>query len=100
MGARPPGPAAVDRHPCRHGADEPAQLHPPLPRGGAQRWIATERLRLAQRLLETTDLAIDQVAEAAGFGTSLSLRQRFAEDVGMSPSAYRRAFRQSAGRAA
>lgn len=66
----------------------------------AQRWIATERLRLAQRLLETTDLAIDQVAEAAGFGTSLSLRQRFAEDVGMSPSAYRRAFRQSAGRAA
>lgn len=66
----------------------------------AQRWIATERLRLAQRLLETTDLTIDQVADAAGFGTSLSLRQRFAEDVGMSPSAYRRSFRQSVARAA
>jgi len=66
----------------------------------AQRWIASERLRLAQRLLETTELAIDQVAEAAGFGTSLSLRQRFAEDVGMSPSAYRRSFRQASAQAA
>lgn len=61
----------------------------------AHRWIATERIRLAQQLLETTGLTIDQVAEAAGFGTSLSLRQRFAEDIGMSPSAYRRTFRQS-----
>ena len=66
----------------------------------AQRWIANERLRLAQRLLETSELTIDQVADAAGFGTSLSLRQRFAEEVGMSPSAYRRAFRQSAAQAA
>lgn len=62
----------------------------------ANRWIASERLRLAQRLLETTELPVDQVAASAGFGSSLSLREYFAEELGMTPTAYRRAFRQTA----
>ena len=33
-------------------------------------WLLTQRLALAQRLLETTDQPIDQVAASAGFGTT------------------------------
>jgi transcriptional regulator GlxA family with amidase domain len=56
-------------------------------------WLNTQRLALAQRLLETSDLPLDHVAGAAGFGSALSLRQHFAETLQTSPSAYRRAFR-------
>lgn len=61
----------------------------------ANRWIAAERLLLAQRLLETTDLPVDEVAASAGFGSSLSLRQKLAGELGVTPSAYRRAFQQA-----
>ncbi|GAB3401839.1 helix-turn-helix domain-containing protein [Massilia agilis] len=56
-------------------------------------WINGQRIALAQRLLETTDLAIEQVAQQAGFGSALSLRLRFAESLDTTPSAYRREFR-------
>ncbi|MEI7035280.1 GlxA family transcriptional regulator [Fulvimonas yonginensis] len=58
------------------------------------RWLAAQRLALAQRLLETSRLPIERVAERAGFGTPLSLRQHFAATLHTTPSAYRRAFRQ------
>ena len=57
------------------------------------RWLSAERIGKAQQLLETTDMAIERVAAEAGFGTSLSLRQHFANHVNTSPSSYRRAFR-------
>ena len=57
------------------------------------KWLAAERIGRAQQLLETTDMSIEQVAAEAGFGTSLSLRQHFANQVRTSPSAYRQAFR-------
>lgn len=56
-------------------------------------WLHAERLVLAQRLLETTDLPIERVAASAGYGTPLSLRQHFAARLRTSPSAYRRSFR-------
>ncbi|RXR08669.1 helix-turn-helix domain-containing protein [Pseudoxanthomonas composti] len=56
-------------------------------------WLAHQRLARAQRLLETTDLALDHVAAAAGFASAISLRQRFAATLRTSPSAYRRSFR-------
>ncbi|WP_340647943.1 helix-turn-helix domain-containing protein [Pseudoxanthomonas winnipegensis] len=56
-------------------------------------WLAHQRLARAQRLLETSDLALDRVAAEAGFGSAISLRQRFAATLGTSPSAYRRSFR-------
>jgi transcriptional regulator GlxA family with amidase domain len=56
-------------------------------------WLAAERIGKAQQLLETTDMPIEHVAAEAGFGTSLSLRQHFAQQLRTSPSAYRRAFR-------
>ena len=57
------------------------------------KWLAFERIARAQQLLETTDMPIEQVAAEVGFGTALSLRQYFSDQVRTSPSSYRRAFR-------
>ncbi|MCW2739229.1 helix-turn-helix domain-containing protein [Nocardioides sp.] len=56
-------------------------------------WVAQQRVRHAQHLLESTDLPVDQVAAQAGMGTAASLRQHLRASVGVSPSAYRRTFR-------
>lgn len=56
-------------------------------------WLSAQRVRFAQRLLETTDLPIDEVASRAGLGTGASLRQHLRSVAGVSPSAYRRTFR-------
>jgi len=58
-------------------------------------WIAHARVRRAQRLLETTQLAIERVASESGFGSATVLRQHFAAIVGTTPLAYRRAFSRS-----
>ena len=55
-------------------------------------WILTERVRLAQRLLESTGLPVDAVARGSGFGTPDNLRKHFARAVRTTPQAYRRAF--------
>jgi transcriptional regulator GlxA family with amidase domain len=59
-------------------------------------WILRQRLALARRLLETSDLSIDAVADASGFVTAANLRARFAEDLQTTPSSYRRIFRGEA----
>ncbi|CAN7314416.1 helix-turn-helix domain-containing protein [Terrabacter sp. LjRoot27] len=56
-------------------------------------WLARARVDRARHLLETTDLPVDRVAAAAGFGTSASLRQHLTAAVGLSPLAYRRTYR-------
>lgn len=61
------------------------------------RWIAKARAREAQRLLETTTLSVEAVAEAAGYGSATVLRSRFAAILGVSPLAYRRAFSSELG---
>ena len=58
-------------------------------------WIVRERIRLAQRLLETTDLPVDTVAVKTGFATAGNLRKHFSRAVRTSPHAYRDAFRAS-----
>jgi AraC family transcriptional activator FtrA len=58
------------------------------------RWLIRQRVLLAQRLLETTDLGIDEIANRAGFGSATNLRQHFRSEVLASPAAYRRTFRQ------
>jgi transcriptional regulator GlxA family with amidase domain len=55
-------------------------------------WLLNQRLALAQRLLETTDRSMDDVATLAGLGSAASLRQHFALAFKTSPSAYRRQF--------
>jgi AraC family transcriptional regulator, transcriptional activator FtrA len=55
-------------------------------------WILAERVRLAQRLLESTSLPVEAVADHCGFGTPDNLRKHFARVVRTTPQAYRRAF--------
>jgi transcriptional regulator GlxA family with amidase domain len=62
------------------------------------RWLVRQRVLLAQRLLETTDLPVDRVAERCGFGSAAGLREHFTRQVRTSPLAYRRTFRASADR--
>lgn len=62
-------------------------------------WILRERIRLAQRLLETSDLPVDVVARESGFGSADNLRRHFGRAVWTTPQAYRRAFRTTPERA-
>ncbi len=54
-------------------------------------WILRQRIALAQRLLETTDLPLEFVAERSGFGSAVTMRHHFARRVQTSPQAYRAA---------
>lgn len=54
-------------------------------------WLTRARVRTAQRLLETTDLTIELVADRSGLGSAANLRARFADLVGTSPTRYRTA---------
>lgn len=60
------------------------------------RWIAGQRVALARRLLETTDLPVERIAAEAGFGTTASLRQHLHAAIGVAPLAYRRSYRGAA----
>ncbi|MBP2371157.1 GlxA family transcriptional regulator [Pseudonocardia parietis] len=57
------------------------------------RWLTARRLDLVRRLLEATDLPVEQVAARSGFGTTAALRQRLHAEIGMAPLAYRRSHR-------
>ncbi|HYD78245.1 MAG TPA: helix-turn-helix domain-containing protein [Paucimonas sp.] len=59
-------------------------------------WLLNQRLARAQRMLETGEQTIEVVAQKAGFGSALSLRQHFRAAFNTSPSAYRKLFRQRA----
>ncbi|PMQ17525.1 HTH-type transcriptional activator RhaR [Janthinobacterium sp. AD80] len=62
-----------------------------------KQWLLNQRLAHAQGLLEKSAASIDVVAQEAGFGTALSLRQHFRAHLQTSPSAYRKLFRQQLG---
>lgn len=56
-------------------------------------WLVRQRVGLARELLESTDLAVEQIAARCGFGTAAGMRQHFATVVGVSPRRYRATFR-------
>src|SRR5262245_27622791 len=56
------------------------------------RWLVHQRLLLAQGRLETTDDAVDRVAEAVGLQTGTTLRHHFRRTFRTSPTAYRKRF--------
>lgn len=56
-------------------------------------WLLRQRVHRAQELLETTSLPVEEIARHCGFATPVSMRQHFAKHIGISPMAYRRAFR-------
>lgn len=55
-------------------------------------WLLRRRIALAEELLETTDLPIEQVAQRVGFANAATLRHHFSAVRGTSPAAYRRSF--------
>lgn len=59
-------------------------------------WLIAQRVLLAQRLLETTDLPVEEVARRCGFGSAVAFREHFRRTVGTSPRAYRAAFSTAA----
>lgn len=59
------------------------------------RWLHAQRVLEARRLLELTDLSVEDVAARAGFGSAPSLREHFRRATSTTPSAYRRTFRVS-----
>ncbi|MEV6107940.1 helix-turn-helix domain-containing protein [Streptomyces sp. NPDC051940] len=56
------------------------------------RWLLEQRLLAAQRLLETTELPVGEVAERCGFSSAVALRPAFVRFTGLAPREYRRAF--------
>jgi AraC family transcriptional activator FtrA len=63
-------------------------------------WVVQARVSRARGLLETTQLAIEDVATATGFGSADTLRHHFRTRLGTSPVHYRTSFRRSAEAAA
>jgi transcriptional regulator GlxA family with amidase domain len=56
------------------------------------RWVNEQRLAAACRLLETTDLSMQDVAATTGLGTTANLRLHFTRTLGTTPSSYRRLY--------
>jgi transcriptional regulator GlxA family with amidase domain len=57
------------------------------------RWLLAQRVLEARRLLEESDMPIEDVAWRAGFGTAASLREHFRRATETTPTGYRRSFR-------
>jgi methylphosphotriester-DNA--protein-cysteine methyltransferase len=56
-------------------------------------WVLQARLAEARDLLETTDVSVEEVATATGFGSADALRHHFRARVRTSPIRYRSSFR-------
>jgi len=57
------------------------------------RWLIGQRLIAAQRLLETTALAVEDIADRTGMGSAATLRHHFRACLQTTPTYYRRTFR-------
>jgi transcriptional regulator GlxA family with amidase domain len=57
-------------------------------------WLTQQRVDHARVLLETGDLPVESIAREVGFGSATALRRHLQAAVGVSPTAYRRTFRQ------
>lgn len=58
------------------------------------RWLTVQRIIEARRLLESTDLSVDDIAARSGLGTAANLRLQLARELSTTPTAYRAAFRR------
>ena len=63
------------------------------------RFVERVRVEAARRRLEETEAAVEQVAEACGFGTAETMRRAFLRGLRVSPAAYRERFRGPGPRA-
>jgi len=56
-------------------------------------WITAQRMLLARRLLEESELGIDAIANRTGFGSAATLRHHFFHRLSTTPQAYRTTFK-------
>jgi transcriptional regulator GlxA family with amidase domain len=56
-------------------------------------WIASMRVESARRLLEQSDLTLQEIATRTGLGTADTMRRIFLRQLGITPSDYRDRFR-------
>ncbi len=56
-------------------------------------WLLQQRVLAARRMLESSDLSVDHVADRCGFGAASTLRMHFRRITGTTPHAYRAMFR-------
>ncbi len=56
------------------------------------RWVTMERVAAAKVLLETTDLTVERISSEVGFGSPVTFRTAFTQEVGISPGRYRSRF--------
>jgi len=61
-----------------------------------KQWLLNQRLAHARHLLESSEVSVEMVAQQAGFGSALSLRQHFRASLRTSPSEYRKVYRSAA----
>jgi transcriptional regulator GlxA family with amidase domain len=59
-------------------------------------WLLRQRILEAQRLLETTDVPVELIAQRCGFGSASVLRTHFKRVLDTAPLTYRRTFREVA----
>ncbi|MEO3876777.1 helix-turn-helix domain-containing protein [Nonomuraea sp. B12E4] len=55
-------------------------------------WLTHQRVIRAQQLLESSDLAVDEIARLCGFSSAAQLRPHFRRLVGVAPATYRETF--------
>ncbi len=58
-------------------------------------WLIRQRVLAAQQMLERTTDGVEVIASKSGFGSPVTLRFHFREELGVSPLQYRRTFRLS-----
>ncbi len=63
-----------------------------------QQFVQTFRVTKAKELLESTDYSIESIALSCGYSDALVFSKAFHSIKGISPSAYRRAFKQGSSR--
>ena len=61
-------------------------------------WLLTERVRLAQELLESTADTVDRIANRCGFGTAQQLRTHFVRIHQVTPHQFRQTFQRAFSR--
>lgn len=55
-------------------------------------YVQRVRVERARQLLEREGLGVEEVAATCGFGSAETMRRRFQQSLGVSPSAYRARF--------
>ena len=62
---------------------------------GFSEFILAHQIRLAKKLLAKSETTLEEIAEQCGFKSSAALNQQFKAVVGVTPFAFRKAWKQN-----